>query len=119
MTMLRVYARELHEHLPYLRRYARALTGSTVLGDVLVERLVEVALTAPAQFGVAGRSRAPLYALMHVLFDEDGPGRPVPGENPVEQALTELPEERRRLYLLTSLEGLTAEDAGILLDLTP
>jgi CheY-like chemotaxis protein len=117
--MLRVHAHELHAHLPYLRRYARALTGDTDRGDVLVERAVEAALSAPEQFGLGGPSRAPLYALMNTLFDESGPGRPAPGSNPVEQALAELPEPMRRLYLLGTLEGLALEDAGRIVDLDP
>lgn len=115
--MIRVYARELGEHLPYLRRYARALTGSTEQGDALVTRCVEAAVMAPTRFGVPQGSRAPLYALLHVLFDGEGQGRPVPSTHPIEAALMRLPEIERRLYLLVALEELSLPEAAQVLDL--
>ena len=104
---MRVYSRQLYEHLPYLRRYARALTGATESGDDLVTAAVEVAVMAPTRFGLADGSRAALYALLHLLFDENG-GRPAPSPHPIERALALLPEEERRTYLLATLEGLPA-----------
>src|SRR3954462_5172978 len=72
---MRVYARELNEHLPSLRRYARALTGSVDRGDDLVTRCVEAAVMAPTKFGLPAKPSGPLYALLHALFDQDGEGR--------------------------------------------
>ncbi|WP_029010479.1 PhyR family response regulator anti-anti-sigma factor [Azospirillum halopraeferens] len=112
---MRVYSRQLYEHLPYLRRYARALTGATESGDDLVTDAVEVAVMAPTRFGLADGSRAALYALLNLLFDENG-GRPAPSPHPIERALALLPEEERRIYLLATLEGLApAELAKVML----
>ncbi|AWK87068.1 PhyR family response regulator anti-anti-sigma factor [Azospirillum thermophilum] len=128
---MRVYARELYDHLPYLRRYARALTGSTERGDDLVTRCVEVAVLAPSRFGLdkGQGARLPLYALLHLLFDEpeeDGEGeadgaegRPMASPHPIERALAALPEVERRLYLLITLEGLTLVEAAQVLHLSP
>jgi DNA-directed RNA polymerase specialized sigma24 family protein len=115
---MRVYARQLYEHLPYLRRYARALTGCTEDGDDLVTRCVEAAVMAPTRFGVPGPSRAPLYALINVLFDGKGEGRPLPGDSPLELALASLPEPERRLYLLCALEELPLPEAAHVLGMT-
>jgi DNA-directed RNA polymerase specialized sigma24 family protein len=116
---MRVYARQLYDHLPFLRRYARALTGGTEVGDDLVTRCVEVAMMAPSHFGVADGSRVPLYALLHLLFDEGGEARPMNSPHPIERALAQLPEEDRRLYLLVTLEGLTLAEAGQVMEVAP
>jgi len=111
---MRVYARQLQAHLPYLRRYARALTGATDRGDDLVTSCVEVAMMAPTRFGLNEESRVPLYALLNLLFDEDGEkgGRPVPSPHPIERALSQLPEVERRVYLLVALEDLSLPDVA-------
>ncbi|MGQ9371879.1 PhyR family response regulator anti-anti-sigma factor [Azospirillum sp. ST 5-10] len=115
---MRVYSRQLYEHLPYLRRYARALTGATESGDDLVTGAVEVAVMAPTRFGLADGSRAALYALLHLLFDEDG-GRPAASPHPIERALALLPEDQRRVYLLATLEGLGAAELAKVMQITP
>jgi CheY-like chemotaxis protein len=128
---MRVYARQLQAHLPYLRRYARALTGATDRGDDLVTRCVEVAMMAPTRFGLAEESRVPLYALLNLLFDEDaggdtggdgdgeGGGRPAPSPHPIERALSRLPEMERRVYLLVALEDLSLPDVAQVLHIGP
>ena len=117
---MRVYARQLQAHLPYLRRYARALTGATDRGDDLVTSCVEVAMMAPTRFGLAGESRVPLYALLNLLFDEDGEkgGRPVLSPHPIERALSQLPEVERRVYLLVALEDLSLPDVAQVLHIS-
>ena len=115
---MRVYARQLYDHLPYLRRYARALTGATERGDDLVTRCVEVAVMAPSRFGLESGARVPLYALLNLLFDDDdGDGRPAPSPHPIERALASLPEGERRMYLLITLEGLTVPEAAQVLQI--
>lgn len=118
---MRVYARQLFEHLPFLRRYARALTGMTEYGDDLVMRAVEVAIMAPDRFGLSGGSRVPLYALLHLLFDEEGNGeaRPAPSPHPIERSLANLPERERRVYLLATLEGLTLAETATVMHVDP
>lgn len=115
---MRVYARQLYEHLPHLRRYARALTGRTEDGDDLVTRCVEAAVMAPTRFGVPGSSRAPLYALINALFDGEREGRPLQSGNPIERALNALPEAERRLYLLCALEELPLPEAARVVGMT-
>lgn len=133
---MRVYGRELYDHLPYLRRYARALTGATDRGDALATRCVEVVVMAPTRFGLGREkgARLPLYALLHLLFDqcaesqyaddrvEEGEppiARPALSPHPIERALATLPERDRRLYLLVTLEELTLAEAAQILNLGP
>lgn len=118
---MEVLARQLHEHLPFLRRYARALTGLTDRGDDLVTRAVEVAMMAPQRFGVADGSRVPLYALINLLFDDDhaGQGRPANSSHPIERALAALAEADRRVYLLSALENLAVADVALVMQMPP
>jgi DNA-directed RNA polymerase specialized sigma24 family protein len=114
---MRIYARELNEHLPSLRRYARALTGSVDRGDDLVTRCVEAAVMAPTGFGLPTKSPGPLYALLHALFDQNVEGRPVKSQHPIERVLARRPEIERRLYLLVALEELSVAEAAKVVDL--
>lgn len=115
--MMRIYARELNEHLPSLRRYARALTGSVDQGDDLVTRCVEAAVMAPQSFGIPMKTPAPLYALLHALFDKEGEGKPLKTQHPIERVLARRPETDRRLYLLVALEELTVDEAAKVVNL--
>jgi CheY-like chemotaxis protein len=105
-------AETLMAHLPFLRRYGRALTGTTEEGDALVTRAVETALADPAAFRLdrpaVPATRIPLYALINRLFDEGPVGGARGGDpHPIEQALRLLPEEQRRVFVLISLEELS------------
>jgi len=106
------FSENLMAHLPFLRRYGRALTGSTEEGDALVTRAVETAFEDPVAHRldqpVVPASRIPLYATINRLFDARG-GKPPPPEmaHPIEQALRRLPESHRRIFVLVSLEELS------------
>ncbi|WP_245613094.1 PhyR family response regulator anti-anti-sigma factor [Skermanella stibiiresistens] len=112
--------------LPYMRRYGRALTGSTSRGDDLVTRAMEDALGDPVTFRldadeeVATRRR--LYALLNTLFDAPtggagGKTAATEAGHPMEAALGTLPELERRVFLLVSLEELPTSQAADVLDL--
>jgi DNA-directed RNA polymerase specialized sigma24 family protein/CheY-like chemotaxis protein len=115
---MQVFASHLFDHLPYLRRYARALTGTAQRGDELVLRSLETAMLAPERFGLTRNARIPLYALVNLHFDEagGGQGQPLPSPYPVERALAALPEGERRAYLLIALEGLSPAEAAAVLN---
>src|SRR5687768_18614270 len=103
-------ARRLMAQLPYMRRYGRALTGSTIRGDDLVTRAVEAALSEPHRYQLDTDdepvTRRRLYTLLNELFDADAGATVSPAEpgHPIEAALSSLPEQERRVFLLVSLE---------------
>jgi DNA-directed RNA polymerase specialized sigma24 family protein/CheY-like chemotaxis protein len=115
-------ARRLMAQLPYMRRYGRALTGSTTRGDDLVTRAVEAALTEPDRYQLDTDdepvTRRRLYTLLNGLFDADmgtiGAAAIAPAEpgHPIEAALSSLPEQERRVFLLVSLEELSTPQAA-------
>lgn len=111
--------RQLFDLLPYLRRYARALTGGIDSGDDLITRAIEVAILAPGPDGAAVPPRAAFYTLLHRLFDLDtgGEGRPAPSPHPIERSLAGLAETDRRVYLLATLEDLPLTEVAAVMRL--
>ena len=59
---------DLGPELPFLRRYARALTGSQTLGDGSVREVLEGLLAAPDEFDDGQPHRQELYRLFHRLW---------------------------------------------------
>ncbi len=112
---------QLSHHLPYVRRYARALTGDQVTGD----NYVRVALEALAAGGLAGDTDMPprvvLYHMVHSIWLSSGaqlePREGASGagaEQPGEQLMRMAPRSREA-FLLTALEGFTLEEVALIL----
>jgi len=115
---------DLIEHLPRLRRYARALTGDVNRADDLVQDTLERALAKLDLWQPGSDLRAWLFTLMHNLFVnqirvrrpqetvlEDALDEPVSGgqmealaARDIHAALAQLPEEQREVLLLVGLE---------------
>src|SRR5690606_31361092 len=60
---------EIRSHLPYLRRYARALTGSQQHGDNFVHTTLEVIVAAPGEFHSGDGTRIDLYRNFHRIWE--------------------------------------------------
>lgn len=115
---------DLIEHLPRLRRYARALTGDPNRADDLVQDTLERALAKLELWQPGSDLRAWLFTLMHNLFVnqirirrpqetvmEDALDEPVSGgqmealdARDIHAALAKLTEEQREILLLVGLE---------------
>jgi CheY-like chemotaxis protein len=95
--------------LPFLRRYARALTGSQTLGDAAVRETLEALLLAPSEFDLAKPARLELYRVFHKLWrGMSSIGR---DSGPV----ASLAVHARQSLLLTAVEGFSiAQTADIL-----
>ena len=110
---------EIRGHLPFLRRYARALTGSQQHGDNFVHTTLEVIVAAPDEFRVSGDTRIDLYRNFHRIWEsafiEDGEGSDE-GENPLVRAanrrLARITPLSRQMLLLTALEGFSVEETA-------
>src|SRR6188768_1230522 len=73
-------AHAIAEHLPYLRRYARALTGTQQSGDAYVRACLEAIVADTSVLGTDLPPRVALYRLFHKLWDTTNlDSRPVPG----------------------------------------
>jgi DNA-directed RNA polymerase specialized sigma24 family protein len=109
------------QHLPFLRRYARALTGSQHSGDAYVAATLE-ALIADPSVVESGSPRVALYRLFTKIWnsvDINGATDPAPqtARMPVEQRLGHITPLPRQAFLLVALEGFSEEDAATILDI--
>ena len=59
------FRQQLASQLPYLRRYARALTGSQTLGDAAVRETLEALLEAPEEWDEAAPVKTELFRTFH------------------------------------------------------
>ncbi len=116
---------ELAPHLPFLRRYARALTGSQGHGDAFVRATLEAIVASPGDFPRDVDPRLGLYRTFHAIWSsaniEEDPEN-TDGEDPESIAkarLARITPLSRQALLLTAMEGFTSEDAGYLIGAGP
>ncbi len=116
----------LAPHLPYLRRYARALCGSQASGDTYVRAALS-ALLAGDQVLVEGvPPRVGLYRVFHAIWSsasgriaEAPPLRTDAIRNATPEArLKSLDSNKRAALLLTAVEAFSLEEAAFILDET-
>ncbi|WP_343527982.1 response regulator [Sphingomonas sp.] len=117
---------QLAPHLPFLRRYGRALTGSQMHGDKYVRATLEAIVAAPDQFPRDVDPRLGLYRMFQGIwssanYDElDTEGADADGNEGVARArLARMTPLSRQALLLTAMEGFTPEDAAYLIDVEP
>jgi len=118
---------QLAPHLPFLRRYARALTGSQNHGDAYVRAALEAIVDAPDQFPRDVDPRLGLYRTFQAIWSsanldeleivaDRGPDVP---ESIAQARLATVTPLSRQALLLTSMEGFSNEDAAYLIESTP
>jgi DNA-directed RNA polymerase specialized sigma24 family protein len=112
-------AKTIAPHLPYLRRYARALTGSQRSGDAYVRASLEALLEGSATMHDRTSPKIALYSVFHSIWsstvsqlDHDQAG--IVKMSP-DMRLQALPPRNREALLLTSVEGFSAAEAGEIL----
>ncbi|MFQ3666374.1 MAG: response regulator [Sphingomonadaceae bacterium] len=114
----------LGPHLPYLRRYARALTGSQKSGDSWVRATLEALLEDPLALDTGADPRLELYRLFHAFWGPHARGHRAahPGLSGLslgEASLSAIPVAQREALLLTALEGFTVGEAARILGREP
>ena len=62
----------LAPHLPYVRRYARALTGDQTSGDNYVRATLEALASGDAELESTASPRVALYRVFHVIWESAG-----------------------------------------------
>jgi DNA-directed RNA polymerase specialized sigma24 family protein len=107
------------QHLPFLRRYARALTGSQASGDAYVAATLESLIASPKVLESSTNQRVALYRLFTKIWNSvkvnDKPDAAEPN-SPPQQHLTQITPRPRQAFLLVALEGFSEEDAAHILD---
>jgi DNA-directed RNA polymerase specialized sigma24 family protein len=109
------------QHLPYLRRYARALAGNQASGDAYVTATLEALIADPSALDQQSSSRVGLYRLFTKIWNSVPINNQDPGtiENniPAEQRIAQITPMPRQAFLLVALEGLSEDDAAKVLDI--
>jgi len=129
---------QITQHIPRLRRYARALTGDRSAADDLVQDTLERALSRFHLWRPGSDLRAWLFTIMHNIYVNQTRSRmrhphetldepsadalqarePDWGElRDIDDALSRLPAEQRAVLLLVGLEQFTYEEAAQVLDI--
>jgi len=109
------FRQQLASQLPYLRRYARALTGSQSLGDAAVRETLEALLEAPDEWSESAPVKTELFRTFHRIWNCE---MIAPLESRGRSGvISEFPVARRQSLLLTTVEGFELEEVSIILGL--
>jgi DNA-directed RNA polymerase specialized sigma24 family protein len=112
-------AESIAPHLPYLRRFARALTGSQESGDAYVVAVLETLVSDPSSFPPNLTPRIGLYNCFlkvwnSIRLNQDASGAPA-AKSQADRSLEAITPRPRQAFLLASVEGFsTAQVAEIL-----
>lgn len=112
-------------HLPYLRRFARALCGSQQSGDAFVASTLEAVIEDRSTIDPGLPPRVALYRLFYAIWSSTRGERTdhleqLPDESVVllgEQQGVRLTPQSRRLMLLTSMEEFGIGEAATIMNL--
>lgn len=107
--------------LPFLRRYARALTGSQLSGDAYVAAVLKTLVADQSIFPRDVEPRIALYQVFTRIWssirvnmeNESNPD----GLGQAQRTLEALAPLSRQVFLLISVEGFSPEDAAKILDI--
>lgn len=110
------FRQQLALQLPYLRRYARALTGSQTLGDAAVRETLEALLEAPEEWDDAVPVKTELFRTFHRIWNSD---MIAPLESRGRSGvIAEFPVKRRQSLLLSTVEGFKADEVAKILGIS-
>jgi DNA-directed RNA polymerase specialized sigma24 family protein len=104
-------------HLPYLRRFSRAVSGSQASGDAMVAAMLEALIADTGMFPKASSDRIALYQIFARLFTAVNVRIPEsPPETPWERSaqanLGALAPRPRQAFLLVAVEGFSEAEAA-------
>ena len=121
-------ATSISPHLPYLRRFSRALTGTQKGGDAYVAAVLEALIADPDSFDLALDSRVSLYRMYCRLWESislnlkaapspaDDPANAPPWAALAQHRLSAIPPRAREAFLLMSVEGFSTQNIAAILD---
>jgi CheY-like chemotaxis protein len=107
----------LAPHLPYMRRYARALTGEQAAGDAYVRAALEALAAGERTLSPNLTPRVALYHVFHTIWDSTGARLEIVDIEPHDatRRLMRIAPRSRQAFLLTALEGFNTSEAGQIL----
>lgn len=115
-------AQKISPHIPYLRRYARALTGSQKSGDAYVAAVIESLLADPASFDAELKPKVALYKVFTKIWRSlrvNGQrSEGIAFDHDIDSKLDIITPPARQAFLLLSIEDFTNEEAAAVLDVS-
>lgn len=112
-------ATEIAPHLPYLRRFARALTGTQTSGDAYVVATLEALIADPQSFPREISPRLALYRMFLQMWSLVGlnsqPTLPDAERSAAERNLEALTPRPRQAFLLRTVEGFAIEEVAAIM----
>jgi len=112
-------------HIPYLRRFSRALTGDQAGGDAYVLATLEAIVADSSAFETTGDVRTTLYRLFLKVWGSVSLNQHVDqlefskDEEGARRSLDAISLKPRIAFLLSSLEGFETDEVARTLDCTP
>lgn len=106
------------QHLPYLRRYARALTGSQMAGDAYVAATLETLVSEPETIGGGGNIKVELFQVFTRIWNSlsvNGRSEQIQRDLPAEVRIGQITPLPRQAFLLSCLEGFSEEETAAIL----
>jgi len=108
-------------HLPFLRRFSRAVSGSQHSGDALVAAMLEAVIADVSIFPKASSDRIALYKLFAQLFTSVSiripqETAPTAWEQRAAANLAALAPRARQAFLLIAVEGFSNKEAAEILE---
>ena len=108
-------------HLPYLRRFARALAGTQAAGDAYVAATLEVLIEDPSLFDAKLDPRVALFSTFAGLWNSVGvnlkPDIQISAATPADRKLESITPLPRQAFLLSAVEGFSVPDISVILGL--
>jgi DNA-directed RNA polymerase specialized sigma24 family protein len=114
-------SREIAVHLPYLRRFARALCGSQKSGDAYVVATLEALVSDPDAFPAKLTPKVGLYHLFMVCWSSIRLNTEASSTDEISAAqrnISMLTPRSRQAFLLRTVEGFSVADAAAILGVT-
>jgi CheY-like chemotaxis protein len=114
-------AEKIGPHLPFLRRFGRALTGSQERGDEAVAALLKSLVANPRSLPEHDDGRVAAYRVFVQRWNAAAPpaGAGRTADDAGSRVLQGVDSRPRQAFLLTALEGFQVEDAAYILGTEP
>jgi CheY-like chemotaxis protein len=114
-------AQAVKDHLPILRRYARALTGSQESGDSYVAAALEALTEDSSPIDQQTSVRVGMFRVFSKIWNSlevNATGKEPIDPRPADRHIGQIGAMPRQAFLLVSLEGFSEEDAAKILDIS-
>lgn len=117
MSLVEKYA----PHLPYLRRFSRALTGSQSTGDTYVKTSLEALVAGKASLNEDLTPKTALFQMFLGIWNSSGGLLEVSSEHSestVSERVNKLAPKSRQIFLLNALEGMAVDEIAVVMNVS-